>query len=310
MPNLPSKITTRFAPTPSGYLHIGNVWSFALTWALAKRHHGKIRLRIDDIDNTRYRPEYVKDIFETLDFLGLDYDLDPRNVEEFEKQYSQQHRLERYGHLLEELKTNGKLYACNCSRSQINAMSHNGLYERKCTHAHIPFDQPNVAWRIKIPKPCPITVHDTFTGPSILDLNQTMPDFVVQRKDKVPAYQIASLADDVDFDINLIVRGVDLIDSTAAQLFLARELGLCKFADTIFIHHPLIIDARGEKLSKSKGDTSIHYMRTHGMKARDIWADLAKKAGIASTVVQNASDFADAFNPGISLAKDAGVENI
>lgn len=288
---------TRFAPTPSGYLHVGNVLSFAITWALAKQANGKVLLRIDDIDGTRYRPEYVEDIFETLDFLGLHYDLGPKNRHEFEQTYSQHHRLPRYHELLEQLKRNGNVYACDCSRTQISTLSSKGLYLRKCAHGLIPFEHPNTAWRVRVPQPCPIEVHDALTGSQTIDLNLCMPDFVVRRKDGFPAYQIASLADDLDYEINLIVRGIDLIDSTAAQLFLAKEIGNTSFERTVLFHHPLVTDAHGEKLSKSKGDTSLHYMRSHGVKASEVWADLAKKAGITSRHVHTANDFADAFAP-------------
>jgi glutamyl/glutaminyl-tRNA synthetase len=123
-----------------------------------------------------------------------------------------------------------------------------------------------------------------------------MPDFVVRRKDGFPAYQIASLADDIDMGITLIVRGMDLIDSTAAQLFLAHELGEKSFADKTFLHHPLIKNSNGEKISKSKGDTSIYGLRKNGMQASDIWTDLANKAGIKSKNINCAVHFADAFD--------------
>ena len=191
MLKLPSDIITRFAPTPSGYLHIGNVLSFAITWALAKRCNGQIVLRIDDIDTTRYRPEYVEDIFETLSFLGLDYDIGPHNLHEFETKYSQRHKLNRYQSGLDLLKEKNKLYACDCSRGQINTLSAKGLYLRKCAHSQKSFFQPNTAWRIKVPNHCLVPINDMLTNKQTIDLNQQMPDFVVRRKDGLPAYQIA-----------------------------------------------------------------------------------------------------------------------
>jgi glutamyl/glutaminyl-tRNA synthetase len=296
MLKLPKNIITRFAPTPSGYLHIGNVLSFAITWTLAKQNNGKIVLRIDDIDNTRYRPEYVTDIFETLAFLGLHYNAGPQNLNDFEQNYSQHNRLERYQAILDQLKTKDKLYACGCSRSQINALSDNGLYMRQCANGQIPIDHPNTAWRVKVPENHVLTINDAAKGALTVDLNQTMPDFVVRRKDGVPAYQIASLADDIDMGITLIVRGMDLIDSTAAQLYLASELGDDSFKKTTFLHHPLLKNENGEKLSKSKGDTSVYAMRKKGLKPSDIWRELAAQAGIASANISCANEFADAFD--------------
>jgi glutamyl/glutaminyl-tRNA synthetase len=296
MLNLPKNIITRFAPTPSGYLHIGNVLSFAITWSLARQNRGKVILRIDDIDNTRYRSDYVEDIFETLNVLGLHYDEGPRNLNDFEQNYSQHKRLVRYQAIIDQLKANDKLYACGCSRSQINALSDNGLYMRQCAHAQIPIDHRNAAWRVRVPENHVLTINDAAKGTLTVDLNQTMPDFVVRRKDGFPAYQIASLADDIDMGITLIVRGMDLIDSTAAQLFLAHELGEKSFADKTFLHHPLIKNSNGEKISKSKGDTSIYGLRKNGMQASDIWTDLANKAGIKSKNINCAVHFADAFD--------------
>ncbi len=112
---------TRIAPTPSGYLHLGNVLSFALTATLAEQYGARILLRIDDLDRQRAQPAYIQDIFDTLEFLELPWHEGPRSVEEFEQQYSQVHRLPLYRQALEELKDKGAVFACDCSRSQMLA---------------------------------------------------------------------------------------------------------------------------------------------------------------------------------------------
>jgi len=107
---------TRIAPTPSGFLHLGNVLSFALTAALAKQHEAKILLRIDDMDQARAEQEYIQDIFDTLNFLEIPWDEGPRNAEEFKDNYSQLHRLTLYSEAIEQLRDNKLLFACTCSR--------------------------------------------------------------------------------------------------------------------------------------------------------------------------------------------------
>ncbi len=114
---IPSFRRTRIAPTPSGYLHLGNVLSFALTAALARRSGASILLRIDDLDRERVSREYVEDIFETLNFLGIPWDEGPRNVGEYERAWSQVHRLGMYREALERLRERRKVFACDCSRS-------------------------------------------------------------------------------------------------------------------------------------------------------------------------------------------------
>ncbi len=107
---------TRIAPTPSGYLHAGNGAAFILAWKLAREAGGKILLRIDDLDAERVRPEYVEDIFETLHWLGVEWDEGPRNTDELQSTWSQHLRMARYQELVEQLREGGHLYACSCSR--------------------------------------------------------------------------------------------------------------------------------------------------------------------------------------------------
>ena len=119
---------TRIAPTPSGFLHLGNAYSFLLTKALAEKHGAKILLRIDDLDRERYRQEYVQDIFDTLDFLEIQIHQGPSSVAEFESQWTQQERMPLYQEALNQLQQSRLLFSCTCSRSQILQIDPRGIY--------------------------------------------------------------------------------------------------------------------------------------------------------------------------------------
>ncbi|MHC2991586.1 glutaminyl-tRNA synthetase [Pontibacter sp. HJ8] len=289
------QLKTRLAPTPSGYLHLGNVLSFAITWALARRQQGTMVLRIDDLDNTRFRPEYLQDIFDTLDFMGLDYDEGPRNPTDFQENYSQHLRLPAYRALLDKLVEQGQVYACPCSRSQISAISPQGLYPLTCRDAQLPLQAPDAAWRIRIPDDTVITFQDQLLGHCTVPLALEMPDFVVRRKDGIPAYQVASLCDDLEMGINLIVRGKDLMISTAAQLFLAQQAGAVAFTNAQFVHHPIVSSSEGHKLSKSDDALSILEMRKSGLQPKELWHLLADLAGWPDAGIADAQSFLARF---------------
>jgi glutamyl-tRNA synthetase len=289
------QLKTRIAPTPSGFLHLGNALSFAITWALARRQQGIVVLRIDDLDNTRFRPEYLQDIFDTLDFMGLDYDEGPRNPADFKENYSQHLRLPAYQALLDKLVAQGKVYACPCSRSQIAAVSPQGLYPLTCRDAQLPLHAPDAAWRIRIPDDTVIAFQDQLLGHCTVPLALEMPDFVVRRRDGIPAYQVASLCDDLEMGINLIVRGKDLMISTAAQLYLAQQIGATAFTNAQFVHHPIVSSSDGHKLSKSDDALSILEMRKSGLQPKELWNMLAGLAGWPEAGIADAQSFLDRF---------------
>jgi glutamyl-tRNA synthetase len=289
------QLKTRLAPTPSGFLHLGNALSFAITWALARRQQGTVVLRIDDLDNTRFRPEYLQDIFDTLDFMGLDYDEGPRNPTDFEENYSQHLRLPAYQALLDRLVAQDKVYACPCSRSQIAAISSQGLYPLTCRDAQLPLYAPDAAWRIRIPDDTVIMFQDLLLGHCTVPLTLEMPDFVVRRKEGIPAYQLASLCDDLEMGINLIVRGKDLMISTAAQLYLAQQIGSTAFTNAQFVHHPIVSSSDGHKLSKSDDALSILEMHKSGLQPKELWNMLAGLAGWPEAGIADAQSFLDRF---------------
>jgi glutamyl/glutaminyl-tRNA synthetase len=255
---------TRFAPTPSGYLHLGNAWSLALTWLLARSRGGSIHLRIDDLDAARLRGEYLADIFASLEWLGLDWDSGPRDPADFLARHSQRLRLDRYRAALERLlearAADGRsaVYACACSREQARtagrAAGTGGLYPGTCRGKGLDPHAPGTHLRRRVGPEETVEVRDLAAGTLRLFPGREMGDFVLRQKNGDPAYQLASVVDDEDLGINLVVRGRDLLPSTGAQLILARRLGAAGFPAAEFLHHDLLVSGEGgEKLSKSGG---------------------------------------------------------
>lgn len=265
---------TRIAPTPSGFLHEGNIFSFLLTRALADKFNGRIILRIDDLDGERCRKEYLDDIFACLSLLDIRYDAGPANTADFLTNHSQQLKLEYYNKWLETLKTTGLVYACSCSRKKINELSVSGQIRCACRMKHLPLNTAGTALRIFVPAETGITINDELSGRQVIKLSSLMGDFVICRRDGKPAYQLTSVIDDVDAGVNYIVRGEDLLPSTAAQLYLASLLQLPSFSQSKFLHHPLLRDPDGVKLSKSAGSLSIKSRMETGINPREISANL------------------------------------
>jgi glutamyl-tRNA synthetase len=264
----PTFTKTRIAPTPSGYLHLGNALSFVTTVALAKKYGAKILLRIDDLDRERVQDVYVQDIFDTLHFLGIMWDEGPKDLAEYKQHHSQLHRIDMYNQGLLQLADSGAVFVCTCSRAQVLAQNEDGIYMGTCKNKHLPFDTPDASWRLDTTAVKQLTVK-TLADTVITTLPEDMQYFVVRKKDGFPAYQLTSLLDDVHYGIDLIVRGEDLWHSTLAQHYLAMVLGKNDFLNATFHHHPLVKIA-GEKLSKSAGATSIQYLRKEGRTSEEV----------------------------------------
>ncbi|HEX2627579.1 MAG TPA: glutamate--tRNA ligase family protein [Chitinophagaceae bacterium] len=277
---MPSYKKTRLAPTPSGYLHVGNILSFSVTAAIARKTGARISLRIDDLDRERMQPAFVQDIFDTLQFLDIPWDEGPRNANEFEKEYSQVYRMAIYQKALEKLRNNNELFACNCSRSQL---AEEASYPGVCRDKNISLDTEQVNWRLKT------TARDLQIKPVKGELflspfPKSMNDFIVRKKDGYPSYQLASVVDDLHYGVDLVVRGQDLWDSTLTQQYLAQQLKEPSFNNIAFYHHSLLLSMNGGKLSKSAGDTSVQYLRKQGKTSRDIFNMIGKMLGIAVPV--------------------------
>ncbi|WP_214072815.1 glutamate--tRNA ligase family protein [Mucilaginibacter sp. dw_454] len=280
MLNNETKFTrTRIAPTPSGYLHLGNALSFALTAAIARKTGAKILLRIDDLDQQRVNHLYVQDIFDTLNFLEIPWDEGPRNVIEYHDEWSQLHRMDMYDDALQQLAEQRGVFACKCSRSQLQGDSYPG----NCINKSLPLDTPETAWRLYTDDR-PIDLKTLTDGITTIRLPETMKNFVVKKKDNFPAYQLASIVDDLHFGVDLVIRGEDLFPSTLAQLFLADVLGVTAFANTTFHHHPLLMEDDDKKLSKSAGSTSIKYLREQGRTAAEVYQNIVSMLGILTPV--------------------------
>lgn len=300
-------LRTRIAPTPSGFLHWGNAFSFVLTWLIARKQKGQLVLRIDDLDSTRKRPEYVNDVFESLDWLGLDVDEGPSGPDEFEAKYTQHRRLELYHEAMNTLADRETLFGCACTRSTIQRESTDGQHPPSCRQNSSPLHGAQIAWRIKTP-PTPIEWTDRSGKRNSVDLSQSMRDFIVRRKDGLPSYQLASVVDDDHFQINHIVRGEDLLESTASQRFLASELPSSSFRDNNFVHHPLVKSPHGEKLSKSAGAASLKAMREIEASPARVYRQISKLLGFQEPI-ESASAALAVWQNDLSVFNNLGKDD-
>ncbi len=229
---------TRIAPTPSGFLHEGNLLNFLLTARLADTVGAEITLRIDDMDVFRLRREYVEDIFRCLHWLGIEWQHGPRSIAEYEAMPSIEERADHYYDVLESMADAGlPVFTCACSRRELGR---DARCERGCRDRDLELIAGETALRVRLPE-------------SAQDVTDAMGDFVVWRREDVPSYQLASVIDDHEMAMTHIMRGEDLRDSTLAQRYLAGFLPDSPFLRADIRHHPLIVGRDGAKLSKSQG---------------------------------------------------------
>jgi glutamyl-tRNA synthetase len=240
---------TRIAPTPSGYLHKGNAFSFSLTYLLARQAGHKILLRIDDADQARYRTAYANSIFKTLEALGIDWDEGPFSVQALENKWSQAKRKELYQTYLNRLAEASEIFACTCSRKQLQEQDATG-YSGNCLFKNLPLNTKRAAWRIK-DLPEQLLMFGLKGDAHLKALPKEMRHFVVKQKNGQAAYQLSSVADDVHFGITHIIRGQDLKASSLAQISLSQKLAL-PFNQVRFYHHDLLRQNFGIKLSKTQ----------------------------------------------------------
>ena len=265
---------TRLAPTPSGFLHLGNALSFILTVGIARRSGASVLLRIDDLDRERVRMAYVEDIFDTLTFLGIQWDEGPRNVMEYRSGWSQMDRLTGYEGLLAQLARQKAVFACSCKRTD------SAGYSGTCRDLGIPLDTGGHGWRFSPSDMEHVPVRLIDGSVTQCSPDQSMNHAIIRRKDGLPSYQVASIFDDLHFGVDLVIRGEDLLPSTLFQIQLARCAGKMEFLDTSFLHHPLIRSTDQTKLSKTAGDTSISGLRREGLDRLMVLRKLADAAGI------------------------------
>ncbi|QJX47356.1 glutamate--tRNA ligase [Hymenobacter taeanensis] len=292
-------VVSRLAPTPSGFLHLGNAVNFTLTWLLVRRAGGQLHLRIDDLDRTRFRPAYLENIFRTLEWLGLDYDLGPAGPDEFERHYSQRHFLGQYEAALQTALAAhpGLFYPCRCSRTELARQAlPDGRYPGTCRPLLLPATTPDTAWRAHVPEATPITFSDLWQGPVAVPLGQVLGDFVVRKKDGAAAYQVASVLDDVRLGVTCIVRGLDLLPSTAAQLWLSQYLPQAQqFCQVQFLHHGLLLNAQGQKLSKSTQAGQQRGIVEEASGPQVVYGAVARLLGLAAEAAESLEKLQTAF---------------
>ena len=290
-----SNFISRLAPTPSGYLHFGNAFNFLLTYLLVNFHDGVLHLRIDDIDGPRVDRASVEDIFIQLEWLGIDYHFGPSGPDDLYSRFSQQLRKDRYFNAIGVLQKAGHLFACECSRSIIRNSSASKIYPGTCKNKNLNFMKQNQTWRVIVPEKTFVFYNTLTNNNKKIDLTTGMGDFVVRRRDGLPAYQIASLMDDIEMGINLIVRGADLISSTGAQLLLAKCLNDSFFPTAHFVHHMLMKNESGKKLSKSSGNHSLRFLRNKYNRPTIVYQQSAKILDLPFEDIQTLQDLKEVF---------------
>ena len=279
----------RFAPSPSGRMHLGNVYAALMSWLSVKRKGGKWLLRIEDLDPQRSRLEYAKWIEDDLHWLGLDWDEGGLDGIGPNGPYLQSQRSDLYNETLRKLSCRGLTYPCRCTRADnlsANAPHQSDgrvIYSGRCRpSAAPPFpqvdDDAGAAIRIFAPDET-IEFHDIFQGPQRFNLARDCGDFILRRKDGVAAYQLAVVVDDALMGVTEVVRGEDLLLSAAQQIYLFRELG---YNPPDYGHIPLLKNASGQRLSKRDASQSMEELRRIHTPA-SLLGLLAHQAGLRPT---------------------------
>lgn len=251
---------TRFAPAPTGHLHLGHVVNALYVWETARREGGRVLLRIEDHDAQRSRSEYERRILEDLAWLGFTADGPP---------VRQRDRGPIYEAALDRLRREGRVYACECSRREIADAGGSGAelrYPGTCAAKGLP-EADGRAVRLRLPRSEESFV-DLLQGPQRHVPADQCGDLVVRDRKGNWTYQFAVTVDDFEQGVNLVIRGIDLLESTGRQIQLARMLG--RPEPPRFMHHPLVMQRPGQKLSKSDGATGIREMRAAGMQPADV----------------------------------------
>ena len=267
-------VVGRFAPSPSGRMHLGNVFAALLAWVSARAAGGEFVLRIEDLDPERSHAEYADAIRDDLRWLGLQWD---------REMPLQSTRTPVYAEFFVRLRAMGLLYPCFCSRSELHAASaphaSDGslLYAGTCrglTDAQMKAQNRPPAWRIRVPEEC-VACHDGVYGEVSQNLQRECGDFILRRSDGVYAYQLAVVCDDALGGITQVVRGRDLLSSTPRQIWLCRMLG---FEPPEYYHVPLLIAPDGRRLSKRNADAGLDTLRDR-LTAAEVLGGLAYLAG-------------------------------
>ena len=277
-------IKGRFAPSPTGRMHLGNIASALLSWLSARAQGGAWLLRIEDLDPQRSKREYSRIIEDDLHWLGLDWDEGGLDGRGDAGPYSQSRRGDIYARYLELINATGYTYPCRCTRAEIMATQapHQSdgriVYGGRCRPAVLPSfgaDFDGASTRICVPHSI-ISFDDGLYGPQHFNLAREVGDFILRRADGAWAYQLAVVVDDALMGVSEVVRGSDLLLSAAQQIYLYRLLGL---EPPRFAHVPLLCNAEGRRLSKRDGSLSMEHLRAT-MTAPQIIGRLAALLGL------------------------------
>lgn len=277
----------RFAPSPTGYLHLGNVWTAFLVWLQVRQRGGTFMLRIEDIDEQRSKPVFTQALLADLTWLGLTWDEGPETGGPAGP-YVQQERYPLYQRAIEQLDRAGRLYPCYCSRARLQAIGapHAGehvVYDGHCyglSEAQRRQMTKRPSWRVHVPAQT-ITFTDGLYGRQEAYLPTACGDFVVRRADGLYAYQLAVSVDDGLMGVTHVVRGRDLLSSTAQQQWLLQFFG---YAVPAYTHVPLLVDAAGHRLSKRQHGLTVRELRSQGIGAEQILSYLAYQAKLVRTL--------------------------
>jgi glutamyl-Q tRNA(Asp) synthetase len=271
---------TRFAPAPTGYLHLGHVANALRVWGEAQAHNGAVLLRIEDHDRERCRPEFEAALLEDLDWLGFAPDVYPTDA--FRAGPCESRQSDRHAVYLEaanRLRTQGLLYACACTRKDIeekrrrvslstkktpDVFSGELVYPGTCRERDLALDAGNVGWRVRLPLDT-VTFVDRWRGTQVQTPIEQCGDLLIRDRLGNWTYQFVATVDDHLQGITDVIRGTDLLSSTGRQILLGRLLG--RETPATFAHHGLIMKSPTQKLSKSDRDTGVRDLRAAGWTA-------------------------------------------
>jgi glutamyl-tRNA synthetase len=277
-----AKYRGRIAPSPTGYLHLGHARTFWQAFERARTNEGVLIFRNEDLDSQRCRPQYVEAMFEDLRWFGIQWQEGPDVGGAFGP-YAQSSRRQFYLNAWRNLLSGGWIYPCSCSRRDLaesasaphndaphddgpnNGANHNDepIYPGTCRAQRLAASSPaGVNWRFRVPDGERIDFVDARMGPQSFEARRDFGDFVVWRRDDVPAYQLAVVVDDAAMQVTEVVRGEDLLRSTARQILLQRALGL---PTPQYYHCPLMTDENGVRLAKRHDALSLRELRRLGM---------------------------------------------
>jgi len=251
-------IKTRFAPSPTGYLHVGGARTALFSWLHARKHGGKYVLRIEDTDLQRSTTESINAILEAMTWLGLDYDEGP---------FYQTQRFDRYNAVIDELLEKGLAYRCNCSRERLEALREGQMqrkqkprYDGHCRGLSVAEDEPHVV-RFRNPPEGSVVLDDQVRG-KIVFQNNELDDLIIRRTDGSPTYNLTVVVDDLDMGITDVIRGDDHVNNTPRQINILQALGK---QPPRYAHVPIILGDDGARLSKRHGAVSVMEYRNQGI---------------------------------------------